>query len=699
MDFIYSINCRQAHFNALMHPHINDINAEDSLGLYNFTLSEVISPTQELLFSIDKTLGIGYFNTSLKVYKLAGIQFREPFDKYQIFISTSTDYIELKTYLSTKDARVIYVEDSLYIVCNRYIPIEQAGIVLVTLNKNLYSFTNVAGEDTIHLYKNLYIKTSIPFTQAKNTSGFKLINTTFNSSGDLVDGSDLATEVALFYAEDQDKILSNGAIVVFTYNGEYKFRLIDLSYVFWNRELGIIDKIALKNRLANLYGAQVDSIVSISVLLQTVDVDKIVASQPENIFKELFRLSKEPKYKLTNIVKNETIGLTPIDGYSRLMDINFGIDMDYFDSIKSISRRVARTLIGNEFSKLHYNIDISTINNDGITFIVHNKYQSEVSVFINGFYYHGSYIRNDKLSLSTITINKADLDTYGKIDYIEAVVEPTFTQKYNVLTKRGHNNLLEVHGSYTLDSESDLYINGCLYDKSFYKYMNIEGRGFVSIEKDVIIQEATIVYNNRLKYDRVSLSSLSELQDYSIIDEYSKVFISGRLVPIKFIIDLYDDKKIDFLSELNYADNRDNKITLIQIKDNPVWNNLLKGADTDSLITGFLLVDTTKSLFKHVPYSEIIKRIKTVTSTNSMKNSKYSIKTHSTTIMQRSECIYDILTIGKKMQLDCNTPSMTIDMSTELVNKYPNLILGKCLILDANSEVTPMLDVQGLMNV
>lgn len=699
MNFIYSINCRQAHFNALMHPHINDINAEDSLGLYNFTLSEILSPTQELLYSIDKKLGIGYFNTSLKVYKLAGIQFKEPFDKYQIFVSVGENYVELKTYLGTKDARAIYIEDSLYIVCNKYIPIEQTGIVLVTLNKNLYSFTSVAGEDTIHLYKNLYIKTSIPFTQAKDTTGFKLINSSFNNSGELVDGADVATEVSLFYAEDADKILSNGAIVVFTYNGEYKFRLVDLTYVFWNRELGIVDRVALKNRLANLYGSQVDTIVSISVLLQAVDVDKIVSSNPENIFTELFRLAKEPKYKLNNIVKNETIGLTPIDGYSRLLDINFGVDDDYFSSIQSISRRVARTLVGNEFSKLHYDIDISTINNEGITFFVHNKYQSEVSIFINGFYYHEEYTRTDKLSLSTITISKANLSTYGKIDYIEAVIEPTFTQKHHVLTKRGHNNLLEVHGSYTVDAESDLYINGCLYDKSFYKYMNIEGRGFLSLEKSIIVQEATIVYNNRLKYDRVNLTSISDLQNYSIIDEYSKVFVSGRLVPIRYIIDLYDDKKIDILSELNYADSRDNIATLIQLKDNPIWNRFLKDADTDSLITGFLLVDTARSLFKHVPYSEIIKRIKYVASTNSMKNNKYSTKTHSSIIMQRSEMVYDILTIGKKMKLDCNEPSMLIDMSTEIKAKYPNLIFGKCCVLDANAEVTPMEDLQYLMKV
>lgn len=699
MNFISGINCRQAFFNTLMHPHINDINAEDNLGLYNFTLDEVISPTQELLFSIDSKLGIGYFNTSLKVYKLAGMQFKDPFDKYQIYLSVGETYIELKTYLSTKDARAIFVEDSLYIVCNKYIPIEQTGIVLVTLNKNQYSFTNIAGDDTIHLYKNLYIKTSIPFTQAQSTEGFKLIDASFNNAGDLVDGADVTTELSLFYAEDPDKILSNGAIVVFTYNGQYKFRLIDLNYIFWNRELGIVDRVALKNRLATLYGTQVDSIVSISVLLQIVEVDKIVNSNPDNIFKELFRLAKEPKYKLSGIVKNETTGLTPIDGYSRLMDINFGVDLDYFKSIQSISRRVARTLIGSEYSKFHYNIDISTIDMNGITFTVHNKYQTEVSIFINGYYYHGDYTRHDELSISTITISKANLDSYGKIDYIEAVIEPTFTQRYDIAIKMGHNNLLEVHGTYSIDSEIDLYINGCLYDKSFYKFINIEGRGFVSLEKVVTVEEATIVYNNQLKYTRVNLTGISDLQQESIIDEYSKVFVSGRLVPIKYLIDLYEDKKIDILGELNYTDNRDNIATLIQIKDNPIWSRYLKDADPDSLITGFLLVDSARSLFKHVPYSEVIKRIKYVASTNSMKNDKYSTTTHTNTIMQRSEFAYDVLTIGKKMQLDCNEPSMLIDMSTELKAKYPNLISGKCLIIDANAKVSPMEDLQFLMNV
>lgn len=699
MDFIHSINTRQKYFNRLIHPHLNDINVEDTLGLYNFELTEVTNPSQELLYHIDKTLGLGYFNTSLKIYKLGGIQFKKPFDKYDIRFSILGKYINIDAYLSTKDAKYYYVDEACYIVCNKFIEILTKGVVLVSLNKNMFSFTNTPSDKTIHLYGDLYIKSNIDFTTPMNTTSYNIKNCTLSNTGEIIDGEDISTEVGVLYAEPTDRILSNGAIVVFKYNDIVKFRLVEMDYSFWNRELGIIDLVKLKEKIRIVYGLDIDDIVSVNVLLQEVDTDNIELTKPEIIFPELFRLSKESKYKLSNIVKNETIGLVPIDGYSRLLDINYGIDKDYFSSVASLSRRVARDLVGKEFSKLHYDVT-AYCGDNGLDVIVHNQFQSEINIYINGFFYHGNYTRHDELSISHIKIDKSDLDTYGTLDYIEICVEPMFTKKYDCVVKDGHNNLLEVHGTFSLEKEIDLFINGCRYDHMFWSYLNTGGRGFISLSKDVEVKSATVVYNPKKKYNRTYVNSVSALKDYSIIDEYSKVYICGRLVPNKYLIDLYEDKKLDVLGGLSYSDDRDNMIVVHQLDNNPIWNNYLMKADTDHLISSFVLIDNDKRTIKYLPYSEIVKRINYIGSTNSMKNNEYITITHADNVMKRTEFVYDMLGMGSKViELDCNVGIISTDIFSEIDEKY-GVVVDKenIVIVDCNQETTPMVDITTLRN-
>lgn len=705
-------NGRQDAVYKKIHPHINDLVALDSsAGLANFELYEYTEPTMEFLDSLKKGLGKGYFNTSLRIFAIREYQFKAPYDKYQIMFNDNGTYIDYKEYCKNVGAQYIFVDDGLYFITSKYKDFITHGTLMISTAGKILEFVTSPGENTIHLYNNLYIKTTLPFieiiTPEKPLVNYTLHDGELSETGQVLAGLQKSASSTFVEISDEHSILSNTALVVYDVDSNIHYSIIEVPYFAWNHKIGVIDVDALEAELAAQVKTTATIISAIVFVNNNLDDPECCNRTPSDLFPEFINFVSDERFNLTELIKDKNAAMKPLDGTDPRLLIDFSNDNEYFSSMSSLSQRVTRELINEEYSKIRNNIDINLLTAEGITFFVGNRYSQVISIYINGRYYHGEFERSDRLGLSRITIEAEALAPYGKISYLEAVVEPLFTRRVDLVKDKKilwgdatgyiineQKNLIPVHETYGLEHEVDVFINGHYYDKSFYEFCDFNNHKFIFIHKDIAedIDDVTIVVHSEETYDRKEVT-YNELTDFSILDENCKLYMKGQLVPIKYLHNLYNGKYIDVDLSSTFPLEADTKAHLLQLKDNPHWS-YLKDSNPDSLLEGFIRIEKDTKHIILVETETIYNYVKNQNVNNTLVNDNYPINNYKTDILLRTLFLYDMISIGKDIRVINGNELVGSDVINKIEEKYKDLVdENGTMIIDCNSEVVPEISV------
>lgn len=698
--YIGSIDERKDAVYESTHPFFSDIiNIDNTVGLANFSIYEYTDPTHEFLYSLSPKLGKGIFNTSYRIFAIRDFLLTPPYDKYNFQLEVNGEYVEYKKYCQDNKIEIVFSEEEVYFITDKQQDFPSRGVLLLSTDGTL-SFVGEAGTDTIKLSENLYIKSKVPFItvidETHPLDTYQVYNNTLGEDG-TVSFTDAINNRCTKVDVDEMHALSELGIAIYDIDGAVRHTLIDIPYYSWNKSHGIVDIGTLENNLATKTRA---GVVIKSLHIFTDDLSNnsdCCKLKPSEIFKEYMEFVSLPKYHLENLINDASASLVPLSGQDPRLLIDYGNDKLYFDTLKTISRRITRELINAEYSKIRNDIDLSLIGDNGLSVQVMNRYSQEVSIFINGHFYHGEYTRQDTLGLSKISIAKEKLDVYGEIKHMEICVEPLFTKRYD-LVKNGiiqygdmagsitdtHKNLIPVHSRFNAEQEVEVYVNGYYLDESFYHFELLNTHAFIFIDKNFTddINDVTVITNAKDIYDK-KYPTYTELSDYSILDEQCKVFYRGQLVPIKHMEDLYNGKYINVEFDVTGGQGHDNEIILLQYKDNPHWG-YLEDANASPLLNGFIHIEDKKVTL--ISTEQIYNHIKVIKLDNILVTDSYPLSNYSDDILQRTMFLYEYISIGKILKLNCNGIAASGSVN-DIQTKYPSVVRNNKIIIDCNQAI------------
>lgn len=707
--YIGSIDERKDAVYESTHPFFADIiNIDNTVGLANFSIYEYLNPTHEFLYSLSSKLGKGIFNTSYRIFAIRDFLLSPPYEKYNFQFEVAGEFVEYKKYCEDNNIEIIFSEEEVYFLTDKHQEFPSRGLLLLTSDGTL-SFASEASDDTIKLSENLFIKSKVPFVTVVDETHpldiYEVYNNTLGADGGIT-FTDLVNSRCAKVDVDDTHALSELGLAIYDIDGVVRHTLIDIPYYSWNKSHGIIDIGTLENNLASKTRAGV-VLVSLHIFIDDLsnnsDCCKI---KPSEIFKDYMEFTSLPKYHLENLINDDNASLVPLSSQDPRLLIDYGNDRLYFDTLKTISRRITRDLINAEYSKIRNDIDLSLIGDNGLTVQVMNRYSQELSIYINGHFYHGEYTRQDTLGLSKVTIAKDKLDVFGDIHHIEICVEPLYTKRYD-LVKDGvmqygdmageitdvHKNLIPVHSRFNAEQEVEVYVNGYYLDESYYHFELMNTHAFIFIDKDFeeYINDVTVITNAKDMYEK-KYPTYTELSAYSILDEQCKVFFKGQLVPIKHIEDLYNGKYINVMFDVTGAQGNDREIILLQYKDNPHWG-YLEDANASPLLNGFIHIEDKKVTL--VTTEQIYNHIKVINLDNTLVTDSYPLSNYPDDILQRTMFLYEYITIGKILKLNCNeiTASGSVD---EVKSKYPSVIKNNKIIIDCNQAIVKQSSINNI---
>lgn len=702
---IVSPDERQSYLYKEVHPFFINSVEMNATGVADFNLYEYKKPTMEFLDNIDPHLTMGLFKTTLAVYAVRDFTIQPPFDRYKFFLQSGSEYIEASEYCEANDSTMVFADECVYFIQERRKPFPLRGMMFITNDSKMISFSAVASEGSIQISTNLFLNSKIPYVTVFD-SKVPYVNKTIHNSTIAGDGQiqigDVIINEATEVSCETNFALSNTGLVLYTVDGLNHHSFIDIDYYSFNKNKGIINIELLKKKISK---GREESSVEVNALYvftnDLTDNDECCKLRASDIFPDYVEYISDSRFGLTQLIQDDNASLVPIRSTDPRLTIDYGNDKEYFGSLQALSRRVARNLLNGEYSQIRNTIPPSSVTEDGLTVHVNNRYSQTISVYINGKYHHKPFTRTDTLGLSKVVIPKDDLLVYGDIKTIEVNVEPLYTARHDLiidgviqyqdrtgkeLTTQSY--LIPTYNLFNSDKEKEVYVDGFLLDESMYSYEIYNGRGFIFIKKDFKkdIQNVTVISNAVDMYDRKHITP-DELASYSILDEHCKVFYGGVIVPYEHFEDLYKGKviNVNFYEETLTGDNA--KITILQIKDNPQWNMYLKDAVESPLLNGYIY--RHENQISLVTVEMIFNHVKNFKTENTIIDKSYPLSYHNDSLIQRTKFLYEYMLIGKLLKWNCNEVMMNGSVE-DLVAKYPTVNQDGHIVIDCNAPVLEM---------
>lgn len=711
MKYIASLDERRDATREQLHPFLIDtVQLEKGAGIADFTVYEYKNPTQEFLEYLSPKLGLGIFKTSYRIFAIEDFTLTPPYERYNFEFIVGGEYIDYKEYCDANNIDVVFADEQIYFITDKLFDTFPTHGLLLLNNNNELTFTHEAGKNTIKLSERLYIKSTIPFITVLDATHpldvYSLHNGNLNNSNGTVSPADTINDKVTIVSVDNNHALSDLGLCIYVLNGENKHKLMEIQYAHWNKGRGVVDI----KQMEHMLSTETNSSATITALY--IFVDDLTNNsaehrvRPDIIFKDYIEYARMNKFNLQHLVQNGNISVEPFYSSSPHLFIDYGNDEIYFNSLKSISRRLTRELVNAEYSATRYKVDTNLIRNGGIRSLkINNRFSQEISIFVNGRYLYKPYARKDTLGISEISIPEGSLNQYGQIKYMEVVVHAIGTKKVDLIkggrlqygdmageiAKDTHKNLIPVHSRFGIDSDIMLFINGNFVDDSYYHFKVMNGTGVIFIDKSYEytqsndLSDVTVILNQRRRYEKHYVD-YGTLSNYYNLPEHSIAFFRGQLLPIGEHHDLYDAQSINIYMPVDGLSNKDRSVIFFSQINNPIWKQLLETANSSPLLKGFFKVDGKKIIF--VDYHKITNLIKSKNNDNILVEDEYPKTNYLSEILQRTLFAYEYITIGKLIRTSSNEPLNTNgNIFEDVKREYPSVVKGNNIILDCNKTV------------
>lgn len=687
--FIDSSDGRKTSFFEHITPHMASLIEIDGIvGVHKFTLTKLTNPTMEFLDTLN--LGKGHFQTMYDVYQFPELQFTPDFGKYQIMFENTTGFRDYKSYCTLKGAKYFFVDESLFFVVPKGEIFLTSGTLLISSGNDVVRFTTTKEADSIHLYSNLYLNTALKnievFSDKKPIDQYEICHGVFeNDEAKFKNG--IARGVVI--KAPTNGILSSIGIIVYEKAGVTGFEFREINYASWNQKTAVLNL----NHLEDEIGAG----TTITKLFILYDINTAERTTVDKLFPGIIDIAS--KKSALHFVKNENASLVPMMQDDPRLYMNFGADSEYFSNIKSISKRLALDLISEEYSKVRNTIEIP--KDDTLTtwtFYIPNRYSQVISLYVNGLFYHHEFLREDRLGLSKITIEKEHLKEYGEIKTLEACVEPLFTRRYDLVidddiqygkatahSQSDELNLIPLYDTAGLDSEFDLFVDGHYVRKEFYEFVNYNNNLFIFLKKRFPKNSyvSCIVHADDI-YD-VKKGIIGDIEGIEHISKYNKIYYAGKLIPYNHIHDFLEGKYYDIALD-TLPDINDAKIEILEYKNNKMYDFISDG-NNQNLLKGFHKISEVEKKVAIFSMVDIYNYIKTQVSTNIILANNYPIHNHDDDIIKRTKFVYDCITIGKKLRgIVSGNDIIDTGVKDYITITYQDLINSNGVLVLSNNE-------------
>lgn len=687
--FIDSSDGRKTSFFEHITPHISNlIDIDGIVGVHKFTLTKLTNPTMEFLDTLN--LGKGHFQTMYDVYQFPDLQFTPDFGKYQIMFENTTGFRDYKSYCDLKKAKYFFVDESLFFVVPKGDIFLTSGILLISSGNDVVRFTTTKEADSIHLYSNLYLNTALKnievFSDIKPIDQYEICHGVFED-----DEAKFKNGIArgVVIKAPTNGILSSIGIIVYEKAGVTGFEFRELNYASWNQKTAVLNL----NHLEDEIGAG----TTITKLFILYDINTAEKTTVDKLFPGIIDIAS--KKSALHFVKNENASLVPMIQDDPRFYMNFGADSEYFSNIKSISKRLALDLISEEYSKVRNTLEIP--KDESLTtwvFYIPNRYSQVISLYVNGLFYHHEFLREDRLGLSKIVIEKEHLKEYGEIKTLEACVEPLFTRRYDLVidddiqygkgtshAQSDELNLIPLYETAGLDKEFDLFICGHYVRKEFYEFVNYNNNLFIFLKKRFPNNNyvSCIVHADDI-YD-IKRGVVSDIEGKDHMSRYNKLYYAGKLIPYNHIHDFLEGKYYDIALD-NLTDINDSKIEILEYKNNKMYDFISDG-NNENLLKGFHKISEVEKKVAIFSMFDIYSYIKTQVSSNIILTNNYPIHNHDDDIIKRTKFVYDCITIGKKLRgIVSGNDIIDTGVKNYITTTYQDLINSNGVLVLSNNE-------------
>lgn len=654
--FIDSTDGRKTTFFDKLKPHMSKpVDIDGLIGIYKFTLTKLTNPTMEFLDTLGN-IGRGHFETMYNIYQIQELQFTPDFGKYQIFFKVFNQLLDYKSYLTSKNAKWYFVDESFFIVVPKEETISTTGTILISTGNDVVKFLDAPKTGAIHLYENLYMEMSLNhievFSDRKPLNAYELCLADLEVGTGVKVGNTVSNKTALIEMRDTKDILSSIGVIVYERAGEKGFEFRDINYTSWNQSSAVLDIKALEDEI----GAGT-TITKLLILYSKGKEDK---GDVGALYSEFIDACNS-KEELRSFVKGLRANLQTISNDDPRLIMDFGKDDIYFSNIKSISKQFALDMLGEEYSKIRNEVKIAEEGTNYV-FFVPNRFSQVISIYINGRYFHEGFIREDRLGLSKITIPMDTLNNYDNLKSMEAIVEPLFSRRYDLVVNKvmkfgkaeGNTiddelNLIPLYETAGLDKSLHLFVDGHFIRPHFYEIVNYNNNLFIFLKKKVeSIKNVTVIAHADDIYDE-KIGTVSDIIPKEYLNDYSKVYYGGHLIPIDNLHNMLDGNYLDASINPVFPDSHDDNLSIYQLKDNKIYKFVEDGS-SDNLLKGFYYLDMNTKKIAVFSVSQIYTYIKNTVSSNTILVNSYPTSNHEDLIVKRTKFAYDMLSIGKRFR-------------------------------------------------
>lgn len=692
--FIDSSDGRKTTFHDKLKPHMSKpVDIDGLIGITGFQLTKLNNPTMEFLDTLGN-LGRGHFQIMYNVYQIQELQFTPDFGKYQIFFRQGNKMLEYREYLTSKGGKWYFVDESFFIVLPKEETIPLSGTILLSIGNDVVRFLDTPDTDTIHLFENLYMKMSLNhievFSEDKALDAYKLCLGDLENGTGVKIGNAISNKAALIKVKDKKDVLSSIGIIVYEKDGQKGFDFKNLNYASWNQSSAILDIKALEDEI----GAGT-TITKLLVLYSKGKEDK---GDIGSLYKD-FIDSCKLRPELTSFVKGDRASLQSISNDDPRLTMDFGNNDVYFDNIKSISKQFALDMLGEEYSKIRNKVTLIE-DGDNYIFYIPNRFSQVISLYVDGKYFHTNFKRDDRLGLSKITITKDSLKIFPNYKTIEAVVEPLFSRRYDLVQDKimqfgkatGHTiddelNLIPLYETAGLDKSVHVFVDGHFIRPYFYEIVNYNNNLFIFLKKKVAsISNVTVIAHADDIYSH-KIGSVNDISPKTYINDHSKVYYGGHLIPISMLHNMYEGNYLNASINPVFPDSHDDNLAIYELKDNKLYKFIEDGS-SDLLLKGFYYLDEASKKLVVFSTAQIYTYIKNTVSSNTIVVNSYPTSNHKNLIEKRTKFAYDMLSIGKRFRGIVNGNDINGTGAKEYVKaNYPEFVDTNGRVIVSNNEM------------
>ena len=692
--FIDSTDGRKTTFFDKLKPHMSKpVDIDGLIGIYKFALTKLTNSTMEFLDTLGN-IGRGHFETMYNIYQIQELQFTPDFGKYQIFFKVFNQSLDYKTYLTSKGAKWYFVDESFFIVVPKEETIATTGTILISTGNDVVKFIDFPKTEAIHLYDNLYMEMGLNhievFSNRKPLEPYTLCLADLEVGTGVKIGNEVSTKTALIEVKNPKDVFSSIGVIVYERAGEKGFEFRDINYTSWNQSSAVLDIKALED--------EIGTGTTITKLLILYNKGKEDKGDVEALYKEFINACGS-KDELKSFVKGLRANLQTISNDDPRLTMDFGKDDIYFSNIKSISKQFALDMLGEEYSKIRNSVKLIKEGTDYI-FFVPNRFSQVISIYINGRYFHEGFKREDRLGLSKITIPVDILDKYENLDTLEAIVEPLFSRRYDLVVDsimkfgkaEGHMiddelNLIPLYETIGLDKTIHLFVDGHFIRPHFYEIVNYNNNLFIFFKKKVAgIKNVTIIAHADEVYDE-KIGTVNDITPKEYLNDYSKTYYGGHLISIYKLHNMLEGNYLDAYINPVFPDSHDDNLSIYQLKDNKIYK-FIEDGNSDNLLKGFYYLDSTTKKIAVFSVAQIYIYIKNTVSSNTILVNSYPTSTHEDLIVKRTKFAYDMLSIGKRFRGIVNGNDINGTGAKDYMKtNYPEFVDTKGRVIVSNNEM------------